>query len=258
MPCGTPSALPSRHAPVQGAGRRPAVDQARRSRQDRDHPHPGLRQGPRGGQGRAQDDLTVRSAAGTVHPCEPDALPGPGRARHGHAGGDRGAAPAHPRRPRAVRRRPRRWSRPSTRWPRSTSGTRGWCCCCSAGCGRSTPARPIPRRWRSPSCSRCSRSRGSTPPCALRGLRLGRVALWSRRVGRRGVRRRRRRRRRGGLGRGAGPSAPPRDRGHRGGGRAFGRRRRARREARGLLVGFTEYHLERRMKSVPMLVRTAR
>jgi DNA repair protein RecO (recombination protein O) len=31
-----------------------------------------------------------------------------------------------------------------------------------------------------------------------------------------------------------------------------------RREARGLLVGFTEYHLERRMKSVPMLVRTAR
>ncbi len=33
---------------------------------------------------------------------------------------------------------------------------------------------------------------------------------------------------------------------------------RARREARGLLVGFTEYHLERRMKSVPMLVRTAR
>ena len=33
---------------------------------------------------------------------------------------------------------------------------------------------------------------------------------------------------------------------------------RARGEARGLLVGFTEYHLERRMRSVPMLVRTAR
>jgi DNA repair protein RecO (recombination protein O) len=33
---------------------------------------------------------------------------------------------------------------------------------------------------------------------------------------------------------------------------------RARREARGLLFGFTEYHLERRMRSVPMLVRTAR
>ncbi len=33
---------------------------------------------------------------------------------------------------------------------------------------------------------------------------------------------------------------------------------RTRREARGLLVGFTEYHLERRMRSVPMLVRTAR
>jgi len=33
---------------------------------------------------------------------------------------------------------------------------------------------------------------------------------------------------------------------------------RTRKEARGLLVGFTEYHLERRMKSVPMLVRTAR
>ena len=33
---------------------------------------------------------------------------------------------------------------------------------------------------------------------------------------------------------------------------------RARHEARGLLVGFTEYHLERRMRSVPMLVRTAR
>ena len=33
---------------------------------------------------------------------------------------------------------------------------------------------------------------------------------------------------------------------------------RIRREARGLLFGFTEYHLERRMKSVPMLVRTAR
>jgi DNA repair protein RecO (recombination protein O) len=31
----------------------------------------------------------------------------------------------------------------------------------------------------------------------------------------------------------------------------------ARREARGFLVGFTEYHLERRMRSVPMLVRTA-
>jgi len=29
-------------------------------------------------------------------------------------------------------------------------------------------------------------------------------------------------------------------------------------EARGMLVGFVEYHLERRMKSVPMLVRTAR
>jgi DNA repair protein RecO (recombination protein O) len=32
---------------------------------------------------------------------------------------------------------------------------------------------------------------------------------------------------------------------------------RLRREARGLLFGFAEYHLERRMKSVPMLVRTA-
>jgi DNA repair protein RecO (recombination protein O) len=32
---------------------------------------------------------------------------------------------------------------------------------------------------------------------------------------------------------------------------------RIRREARGLLFGFTEYHLERRMRSVPMLVRTA-
>ena len=29
-------------------------------------------------------------------------------------------------------------------------------------------------------------------------------------------------------------------------------------EARGMLVGFTEYHLERRMSSVPMLVRTVR
>jgi hypothetical protein len=29
-------------------------------------------------------------------------------------------------------------------------------------------------------------------------------------------------------------------------------------EARAMLVGFVEYHLERRMKSVPMLVRTAR
>jgi DNA repair protein RecO (recombination protein O) len=33
---------------------------------------------------------------------------------------------------------------------------------------------------------------------------------------------------------------------------------RVRKEARGFLVGFTEYHLERRMRSVPMLVRTAR
>jgi DNA repair protein RecO (recombination protein O) len=33
---------------------------------------------------------------------------------------------------------------------------------------------------------------------------------------------------------------------------------RTRRRARTLLFGFTEYHLERRMKSVPMLVRTAR
>jgi DNA repair protein RecO (recombination protein O) len=32
---------------------------------------------------------------------------------------------------------------------------------------------------------------------------------------------------------------------------------RTRREARSLLFGFTEYHLERRMRSVPMLVRTA-
>jgi DNA repair protein RecO (recombination protein O) len=32
---------------------------------------------------------------------------------------------------------------------------------------------------------------------------------------------------------------------------------RLRKESRGLLFGFTEYHLERRMKSVPMLVRTA-
>jgi DNA repair protein RecO (recombination protein O) len=32
---------------------------------------------------------------------------------------------------------------------------------------------------------------------------------------------------------------------------------RIRREARGLLFGFTEYHLERRMRSVPMLVRTS-
>jgi DNA repair protein RecO (recombination protein O) len=31
---------------------------------------------------------------------------------------------------------------------------------------------------------------------------------------------------------------------------------RVRRQARGLLFGFTEYHLERRMRSVPMLVRT--
>jgi hypothetical protein len=34
--------------------------------------------------------------------------------------------------------------------------------------------------------------------------------------------------------------------------------RRTRREARALLFGFAEYHLERRMRSVPMLVRTAR
>ena len=33
---------------------------------------------------------------------------------------------------------------------------------------------------------------------------------------------------------------------------------RVRKETRGLLFGFAEYHLERRMKSVPMLVRTAR
>jgi hypothetical protein len=32
---------------------------------------------------------------------------------------------------------------------------------------------------------------------------------------------------------------------------------RTRKEARGLLFGFAEYHLERRMKSIPMLVRTA-
>jgi len=32
---------------------------------------------------------------------------------------------------------------------------------------------------------------------------------------------------------------------------------RLRREARGLLFGFAEYHLERRMRSVPMLVMTA-
>jgi DNA repair protein RecO (recombination protein O) len=32
---------------------------------------------------------------------------------------------------------------------------------------------------------------------------------------------------------------------------------RVRKETRSLLYGFAEYHLERRMKSVPMLVRTA-
>jgi hypothetical protein len=32
---------------------------------------------------------------------------------------------------------------------------------------------------------------------------------------------------------------------------------RIKRESRGLLFGFVEYHLERRMRSVPMLVRTA-
>jgi hypothetical protein len=32
---------------------------------------------------------------------------------------------------------------------------------------------------------------------------------------------------------------------------------RTRKEARRLVFGFAEYHLERRMKSVPMLVRTA-
>jgi DNA repair protein RecO (recombination protein O) len=32
---------------------------------------------------------------------------------------------------------------------------------------------------------------------------------------------------------------------------------RTRKEARALLFGFAEYHLERRMKSVPMLLRTA-
>ena len=37
----------------------------------------------------------------------------------------------------------------------------------------------------------------------------------------------------------------------------LGTAERVRREARGLLFGFTEYHLERRMRSVPMLVRTA-
>jgi hypothetical protein len=40
-------------------------------------------------------------------------------------------------------------------------------------------------------------------------------------------------------------------------GENLGSDERTRREARGLLFGFTEYHLERRMKSVPMLVRTA-
>ena len=34
-------------------------------------------------------------------------------------------------------------------------------------------------------------------------------------------------------------------------------RRGVRKETRSLLYGFAEYHLERRMKSVPMLVRTA-
>ena len=32
---------------------------------------------------------------------------------------------------------------------------------------------------------------------------------------------------------------------------------RIRKESRGLLYGFAEYHLERRMKSLPMLARTA-
>jgi DNA repair protein RecO (recombination protein O) len=40
-------------------------------------------------------------------------------------------------------------------------------------------------------------------------------------------------------------------------GATFAPERRIRKEARGLLFGFAEYHLERRMKSVPMLVRTA-
>ena len=32
---------------------------------------------------------------------------------------------------------------------------------------------------------------------------------------------------------------------------------RVRKESRGLLYGFAEYHLERRMRSLPMLARTA-
>jgi DNA repair protein RecO (recombination protein O) len=40
-------------------------------------------------------------------------------------------------------------------------------------------------------------------------------------------------------------------------GRVDGPEPRVRKESRGLLFGFAEYHLERRMKSVPMLVRTA-
>ena len=74
-----PGQYDSPHAPLQGAGDRPALHQARRGRQDRHHPDPGLRQGPGGREGDPQDHQPVRGAPGALHPRVADALPRPRR-----------------------------------------------------------------------------------------------------------------------------------------------------------------------------------
>ena len=170
------------------------------------------------------------------------------------------AAPTDPRRPLAVRGRrdDGRGGRQGRRGARAQRPARR--CSCSTGCAPSTPGRATRRRWPSPSWLKLLSLSGFHPAltaCAVCGAPD--VRLWS-----------------AGLGGAVCPRCADAER------RRASRPRRSpcsRRspaptcrwsavatrptragptEARGMLVGFTEYHLERRMRSVPMLVRTAR
>ena len=95
------------------------------------------------------------------------------------------------------------------------------------------------------------------PPCAhdLRGLRRPRPRTLREQPRRRGLRRGRRPRRRPGVARGARLPGDARRTGLLEAGDVQADTR-VRRESRSLLFGFTEYHLERRMKSLPLLARS--
>ena len=246
------------HAPLQGTGHRPAVDQAGRGRQDRDHPDPGRWEDPGRGQGDPPDDEPVRRPTGADDPRLPAAVPGDVISGHGDPGRDPVAVSCRSGRPRPDRRRRRRCSRAWTRWPRSTSGTSACSCCCCPVSGPSRPAADGPRRRGRELPPQAAVALGLPPglsACAL--VRPARPARLVRRVpGRLGVRRvtssttpAGSRARGRPVARLAGPGGP-------GGGAARPYPRwSTRREARAMLFGFTEYHLEPRMRSFALLAR---